>query len=55
MHKYKHAEESWDVDVSPNGKREAASQEVERDGCNKPNGKEPKKSRVSGGIKSKLS
>ena len=44
-------EESWDIDISPDGEREAASEEIERDGCKKPNGEEPKKSRVSGGIR----
>jgi len=51
MHKYKHAEKRWDIDVLPSGEREAPSQEVERDGCKEPNGEEPKKSRVSGGIR----
>ena len=48
---YKYAKESWDVDVSPDGKREATSQEVERDGCKEPNGEEPEESRISVGTK----
>jgi len=45
-----YTEYSGNVDVSPNGEREAASEEVERDGYKESNGEEPKESRVSGGI-----
>jgi hypothetical protein len=50
-HISEHTEESWDVDVSPDGQREVMSQEVEGDGCNQTNGEEPKESRVSSGTR----
>ena len=31
-HMIKDIEESWDIDISPDGEREAAGEEVERDG-----------------------
>ena len=46
-HSTETGEEDWDVDVSPDGQREAASQEVEGDGCEETDGEEPKESGVS--------
>ena len=46
-HSSETGEEDWDVDVSPDGQREATSKEVEGDGCKDTDGEEPKDSGVS--------
>ena len=45
-----YTKEGWNVHVSPNGKRETTSQEVEKYGCKGANRKERKESRVSTGM-----
>ena len=46
-HSTETGEEDWDINVSPDGQREATSQEVEGDGEEDTDGEEPKESRVS--------